>query len=55
MDDLREDLSKSDPVSKMTDAANRKWLQIIPFVVRCFVPEQGMNVKLLKFSAPDET
>ena len=55
IDDVREDLSKSDPVSIMTDAANRKLLQIIPFVVRSFVAERGMKVKLLKFSVPDET
>jgi hypothetical protein len=29
--------------------------KIVPFVVRCFVPEQGINVKCLNFSVPGET
>jgi hypothetical protein len=51
-----EDLSKSNFVTITIDASNRKEVKIVQCVVRYFLPEQGVKVKLLDFqSVPGET
>jgi hypothetical protein len=56
IDELHEDLSKSNFVTITIDASNRKEVKIVPCVVRYSVPEQGVKVTLLDFqSVPGET
>lgn len=54
--ELNDDLSTSNFVTLTIDASNRKAIKIVPCIVRYFVPEQGVKVKLLEFqSVPGET
>jgi hypothetical protein len=46
IDKLHEDLSKSNFVTVTTEASNRKEAKIVPCVVRYFVQDQGVKVKL---------
>ena len=54
--DLREELGKANFVTVIIDASNRKEIKLVPVVVRYFVPDIGVKVKLLEFkSLPGET
>ena len=54
--DLRQELGKANFVTETIDASNRKEIKLVSVVVRYFVPDIGVKVKLLKFkSLPGET
>ena len=54
--DLRQELGKANFVTVTIDASNRKEIKLVPVVVRYFVPDIGVKVKLLEFkSLPGET
>ena len=54
--DLRQELGKANFVTVTTDASNRTEIKLVPVVVRNFVPDIGVKVKLLEFkSLPGET
>ena len=54
--DLREELGKANFVTATIDASNRKEIKLVRVVVRYFVPDIGVKVKLLEFkSLPGET
>jgi len=54
--DLRQELGKANFVTVTIDASNRKGIKLVPVVVRYFVPDIGVKVKLLGFkSLPGET
>ena len=54
--DLRQELGKANFVTVTIDALNRKEIKLVPVVVRYFVPDIGVKVKLLEFkSLPGET
>lgn len=56
VNEFREDLRRTNFITLSMDASNRKEMKIIPFVVRYFVPHDGVKVKLLDFlSVPGET
>ncbi|XP_023231785.1 uncharacterized protein LOC111631712 [Centruroides sculpturatus] len=53
---LCEDLNKANFVTVSIDCSNRKEIKTMPIVVRYFVPDCGVKVKLLDFqSVPGET
>ena len=50
------ELGKANFVTVTIDASNRKEIKLVPVVVRYFVPDIGVKVKLLEFkSLPGET
>jgi len=54
--ELRQELDEANFVSVTIDASNRKEVKIVPVVVRYFLPDVGVKVKLLEFkSLPGET
>ena len=54
--DLREELGKANFITVTIDASNRKEIKLVPVVVRYFVPDIDVKVKLLEFkSLPGET
>ena len=54
--DLRQELGRANFVTVTIDASNRKKIKLVPVVVRYFVPDIGVKVKLLEFkSLPGET
>ena len=48
---LHQQLNKANFISASIDASNRKEIKIVPAVVRYFVPDVGVNVKLLEFKS----
>ncbi|XP_078495454.1 uncharacterized protein LOC144750537 [Ciona intestinalis] len=55
-DELRKELDLVNFVTVTIDASNRKEVKLVPIVVRYFLPETGVKVKLLQFkSVPGET
>ena len=50
-DELRQELNKANFMSASIDASNRKEIKIVPVVVRYFVPDVGVKVKLLEFKS----
>ena len=48
---LRQELNKANFISASIDALNRKEIKIVPVVVRYFVPDVGVKVKLLEFKS----
>jgi len=49
--ELRQELNKANFISASIDASNRKEIKIVPVVVRYFVPDVGVKVKLLEFKS----
>jgi hypothetical protein len=56
MEELKDDLNSSSFISVSMDTSNKKEIKLVPIVVRYFLPESGVCVKLLDFkSVPGET
>lgn len=51
LDELREELNKSNFVTISMDSSNRKEIKIVPVIVRYFQPDFGIKVKLLEFKS----
>nr|CAB3264501.1 Numb protein [Phallusia mammillata] len=49
--ELRLELKKANFVTVTIDASNRKEIKLVPVVVRYFVPDLGVKVKLLEFKS----
>ena len=55
-DELRQKLDQVNFVTVTIDTSNRKEVKLVPIVVRYFLPETGVKVKLLQFkSVPGKT
>ena len=49
--DLRQELGRANFVTVTIDASNMKKIKLVPVVVRYFVPDIGVKVKLLEFKS----
>ena len=49
--DLRQELGKAKFVTVTIDASNRKEIKLVPVVVRYFVPDIDVKVKLIEFKS----
>ena len=55
-DKLHRELDRINFVTVTIDASNTKEVKLVPIVIRYFLPESGIEVKLLQFkSVPRET
>ena len=55
-DKLHRELDRINFVTVTIDASNTKEVKLVPIVIRYFLPESGVEVKLLQFkSVPRET
>ena len=55
-DKLHRELDRINFVTVTIDASNTKEVKLVPVVIRYFLPESGVEVKLLQFkSVPRET
>ena len=55
-DELYQELDRTNFVTVTIDASNLKEVKLVPIVVRYFLPENGVKVKLLELkSVPGET
>ena len=55
-DKLHRELDRINFVTVTIDASNTKEVKVVPIVIRYFLPESGIEVKLLQFkSVPRET
>ena len=50
-DELHQELNRMNFVTVTIDASNMKKVKLSPIVVRYFLPESGVKVKLLKFKS----
>ena len=56
IEELYQELDQINLITVSSDAYNMKEVKLVPIVVRYFLPESGVKVKLLEFkSAPGET
>ena len=56
MEEHHQELDQINFVTVSIDASNMKEVKLVPIVVRYFLPESGVKVKLLEFkSVPGET
>ena len=49
--EMREELNKASFVTVSVDASNRKDMNIVPVLIRFFVPTVGVKVKKLEFKS----
>ena len=55
-DELHQELDQINFVTVTIDASNMKEVKLVPIVVRYYLPESGLKVKLLEFKlVPAET
>ena len=56
IEELHQELDQINLITVSIDASNMKEVKLVPIVVRYFLPESGVKVKLLEFkSVPGET
>ena len=54
--ELAKDLAGANFVTTSMDASNQKNVKMMPFIIRCYIPDQGVQVKFLYVhSVPYET
>jgi hypothetical protein len=47
---IREELKDAKFISVMIDSSNHKHTKLVPILVRYFVPQQGVKMKILEFT-----
>jgi hypothetical protein len=47
---IREELEDAKFIIVMTDSSNHKHTKLVPILVRYFVPQQGVTMKILEFT-----
>ena len=56
IEELHQELDQINLITGSIDASNMKEVKLAPIVIRYFLPESGVKIKLLEFkSVPGET